>query len=151
MDLQRLFWTKNIVPQGEEKWAYKQFVLSDKFNLNWKNNEVNANKAKLEDLILLRQKGYVTHLVKVFDDEFKHESWKGDFSIYRLVEVLWVINWDILSDSNRAQSIFSYPVRYRSGNVMDLRTLPTFQKYWNENGGLGSFQRQVREMLDLPN
>jgi hypothetical protein len=150
MDLQCLFWTKNIVPQGEEKWAYKPFKVGDKLHLNWKSNEVNANKPELGDLILLRQRGYVTHLVRVSDDELKYESWRGDFSIYRLVEVLWAIDWDILSDSKRAETIFSYPVRYRSGNIMDIRTLPTFQKYWDKNGGLSAFQRQVREMLDLP-
>lgn len=149
MNLQRLFWTKNIVPQGEEKWAYKQVRFSDEFHLSWKNNEVNANKPELGDLILLRQKGYVTHLIKVLDCELKYESWQGDFCIYRLVEVLWVIDWGALPNSDRAESIFSYPVRYRSGNVMNLRTLPTFQKYWNENGGLNAFQRQVREMLNL--
>jgi hypothetical protein len=149
VDLQCLFWTKNIVPQGKEKWAYKQVDFGDNFRLSWKSNEVNANKPELGDLILLRQKGYVTHLVKVLDNELKYESWKGDFSIYRLVEVLWVTDWDVLSDSNRAELIFSYPVRYRSGNAMDLRTLPTFQKYWDGNGGLSSFQKQVREMLDL--
>jgi DDE superfamily endonuclease len=71
-----------------------------------------------------------------------------------LVPQLWkgaVIDWDILSDSNRAESIFSYPVRYCSGNIMDLITLTTFQKYWNENGDLSSFQRQVKEMFDLLN
>jgi hypothetical protein len=150
MNLQRLFWTKNIVPQGEEKWAYKQVEFSDEFRLNWRNNEVNANKPELGDLILLRQKGYVTHLVKVLDLKLEYESWQGDFRVYRLVEVLWVIDWGALSNSHRAESIFSYPVRYRSGNVMNLRTLPTFQKYWNGNGGLNAFQKQVREILDLP-
>ena len=92
----------------------------------------------------------MTHLVKALDRKLEYESWQGDFRVYRLVEVLWVIDWGALSNSHRAESIFSYPVRYRSGNVMNLRTLPTFQKYWNGNGGLSAFQRQVREMLDLP-
>jgi len=149
MNLQRLFWTKNIVHQGEEKWAYEQFRFRDEFHLNWKNNKVNANKPELGDLILLRQKGYVTHLIKVLDNELEYESRRGDFSIYRLVEVLWVIDWDTLPVSNKAEQIFNYPVRYRSGNVMNLTELPTFQKYWDKNGGLSAFQRQVREILDL--
>jgi hypothetical protein len=151
MNLQQLFWTKNITPQRGERWAYEHQEVGHKFHLNWKKNEINANKLKLYDSILLRQKGYVTHVVKVLDNELQYEDWVGDFSIYRLVETLWVIEWDKISRSNKADQIFSYPVRYHSGNVMDLRTLPTFQNYWDKKGGIEVFQKRISEMIGSEN
>lgn len=90
MDLQRLYWTKNVKPlQG---WAYSKFKSGDLFKLAWKNNEDDANSPEHNDLILLRQHGYVTHLVKVLDHQAKREDWEGDFNLYRIVEVIWAIN-----------------------------------------------------------
>jgi hypothetical protein len=58
----------------------------------WKDDEGNASKPQRKKLILLRHNTYVTHLIEVLDYKPEHEKWQGDFNIYRIVEVLWVID-----------------------------------------------------------
>jgi hypothetical protein len=151
VDLQRLKWTKNIKAQGDEFWAYAQFKVNHLFKLNWKENEANASRPQKEDIILLRQKGYVTHLVKVLDYKPERETWQGDFNIYRIVEVFWVIDWDNPSASAKADKLFGYSgvLRYEGGDVMELEVLPTFKKQWDSNGGLRAFQEHVQTTLNL--
>lgn len=115
----------------------------------WKDDEGNASKPQQEDLILLRQGGYVTHLVEVLDYKPEREKWQGDFNIYRIVEVLWVIDWNNLPNSARADEVFGYPVNLQGGDVMFLETMPTFQQHWQNQGGLSAFQERVRVMLNL--
>jgi hypothetical protein len=150
MNLQNLKWTKNIKPMGQESWAYQVFKPGSLFKLAWKDDEGNASKPQRGDLILLRQGGYVTHLVEVLDYKPEREKWQGDFNIYRIVEVLWVIDWNNLPNSARADEVFGYPVRLQGGDVMFLETMPTFQQHWQNQGGLPAFQERVRAMLTLP-
>lgn len=150
MNLQNLKWTKNVRPQGEETWAYRPFKVGSLFKLAWKDDEGNASKPQREDLILLRQGGYVTHLVEVLDYKPEREKWQGDFNVYRIVEVLWIA-WGNLPDSTKADEIFGYSVKnYQGGDVMFLETMPTFQQHWQDNGGLKAFQTRVQKMLNLP-
>jgi hypothetical protein len=152
MDFKHLKWTKSIKPQDQkEEWAYSEFKAGCLFKLNWKNNKTDADRPQKDDLILLRQKGYVTHLVKVLDYKSESEIWQGDFNIYRIVETLWSINWAHPPASAKANEIFGYDevLRYEGGNVMELKTLPTFQKRWDSNDGFDKFQNHVCTMLDL--
>jgi hypothetical protein len=148
MDLQRLRWTKNV-KRGDDAWAYSQFKAGDLFKLAWKDDEANASKPQKDDLILLRQKGYVTHLVKVLDYKPEREAWEGDYNIYRIVEILWTIACDRPPPSAKADEVFGYPevLDYRGGNVMELGTLPTFKQRWDSDGGLGAFQEYVRDLF----
>jgi len=82
MNLQHLKWTKNVKPKGDEPWAYKQFGVGSLFKLAWRDGEANASKPQREDLILLRQKGFATHLVKVLDYKPERETGQGEFDIY---------------------------------------------------------------------
>jgi hypothetical protein len=151
MNLQNLKWTKNIKPAGQELWAYQSFEIGSLFKLAWKDDEGNASKPQRDDLILLRQGGYVTHLVEVLDEKPGHEKWQGDFNIYRIVEVLWVIDWNNPTNSAKADEVFGYSVKgYQGGDVMFLETMPTFQQQWQNQGGLTAFQARVRSMLNLP-
>lgn len=153
MDLKNLKWTKSITPQGKDYgWAYSKFKVYEPFKLSWKNNENNASKPKKDDLILLRQKGYVTHLVKVLDCEPERDPWKGDFHIYRIVDTLWVIDdWENPPASNEVKEVFGYDeVRYyQGGDVMELDNVPSFKKHWDSKGGLDGFQNFVRTQLNL--
>lgn len=149
MNLQKLRWTKNVKPKNQEPWAYEAFKIGNLFKLAWKDDEGNASKPQREDLILLRQGGYVTHLVEVLDYKPEREKWQGDFNIYRIVEVLWVIDWNNPPDSARADEVFGYPVKLQGGDVMFLETMPTFQQHWQNQGGLSAFQERVRVMLNL--
>lgn len=150
MNLQSLKWTKNVKPMGEKSWAYQSFKVGSLFKLAWKDEHSNADKPQRGDLILLRQHGYATHLVEVMDYKSEREKWQGDFNIYRIVEVLWVIDWDHPSDSAKADGVFGYPVKYQGGDAMLLEDLPTFQQHWHYQGGLTAFQERVRAMLNLP-
>ncbi|MFM6899926.1 MAG: hypothetical protein ACKPKF_22570, partial [Microcystis panniformis] len=114
MDLQYLKWTKNV-RRNDGTWAYREYKVSDSFQLAWKDDEVNANKPEKDSLILLRQRGYVTHLVKVLDCKAEREIGKDNYDIYRIVEVLWAIDFDNPPVSAKADAMFDYRVRYQGG------------------------------------
>ena len=86
----------------------------------------------------------------MLDYKSERERWQGDFNIYRVVEVLWVINWQDPLSSAKADEVFGYSVKaYQGGDVMFLETMPTFQQHWQNHGGLPAFQERVRAMLNL--
>ena len=86
MNLQSLQWTKNVIPA--EGWAYNRFKVADLFKLAWKDDKANANRPERYDLILLRQHGYVTHVVKVLNRQADRDDDPSVFNIYRIVEVV---------------------------------------------------------------
>ncbi len=151
MDFSNLKWTKNITPQDYELWAYSDFKVHSLFKLNWKDNKTNANKPQKDDLILLRQRGYVTHLVKVLDYKSEEDSCVDDFNIYRIVEILWIMPWQNPPIFVKADELFGYKevLHYHGSDVMQLNTLPSFNKHWGNNGGLDNFQNRVCTMLKL--
>lgn len=147
MDLQRLQWTKNVKPV--EGWAYREFKEGELFKLAWKDDEANANRLERDDLILLRQHGYVTHIVKVLNRQAEHEDSASEWNIYRIVEVMWGIGSTNPSPSLKADLIFGYPevLAYMGGDVMKLEELPTFKKTWDVQGGLLAFQQHIQSRL----
>jgi hypothetical protein len=147
MNLQSLQWTKNVRPS--DGWAYKRFKATDLFKLAWKDDEANANRPERYDLILLRQHGYVTHLVKVLNRQAERDDDPNVFNIYRIVEVVWSIDCSHPPASVRAEVIFGYPEvqDYMGGDVMRLEDLPTFKKAWDSKGGLSAFQQHVKSSL----
>jgi hypothetical protein len=149
MDLQRLKWTKNV-RRTDDDWAYAEFKIGHLFKLAWKDNEGDASKPQKNDLILLRQKGYVTHLIKVLDCKPDSETCE-DYGIYRIVETLWAVDFQNPSPSVKSDEVFGYSevLKYQGGNVMQLETLPTFNERWYTKGGLQAFQEQVRDALKL--
>lgn len=151
MNLKNLKWTKNISPQYGEPWAYQEFKAGHPFNLSWKENKLNASKPERADLILLRQKSFVTHLVEILDHDPEQEDWSGPYNIYRKVKVLWVIDWDNQPDSLKSDKLFGYPavLKYQGGNAMKLEKLPTFKQHWNSEGGLSLFQEKILNALKL--
>lgn len=152
LHLQDLKWTKNVKPDNGS-YAYSQFKIADLFKLAWRNDEQNANRPERNDLILLRQYGHVTHIVKVLDRQSEKEEYLHEYNIYRIVEVLWVVNSDNLSDLTKAGSIFGYPevLGYGGGNIMKLEELPTFQERWSMEGCLSAFHKHLHRELSKIN
>ena len=148
MNLQNLKWTKNVKP-ADGGYAYSEFKVSELFKLAWKDDEANANRPERSDLILLRQHGYVTHLVKVLDRQSEREEWQGDYNIYRIVEVLWAIDCRNPPVTAKADAIFDYPavLAYQGGNAMKLEDLSTFKEHWDTQGGLLAFQKLLQSRL----
>lgn len=148
MDLHRLQWTKNV-RRYDNKWAYSEVEDSKLFKLAWKDDEANANRPDRDDLILLRQNGYVTHLVKVLNRQAEREDWQGDYNIYRIVEVLWAINFSHPPIAAKADEVFGYSavLNLQGGNVMKLEELPTFKEAWESRGGITAFQDYVQSRL----
>lgn len=149
MNLQRLKWTKNV-RRIDGAWAYSQFKVSELFKLAWKDDEANASKPEKDDLILLRQKGYVTHLVRVLDYKPEREFPIADYDIYRIVEVVWSIDCSNPPISAKADVMFGYSevLSYQGGNIMELKTLTTFKKCWDKDGGLVGFQRHIQKEIE---
>jgi soluble cytochrome b562 len=150
MDLQNLKWLKNVTDQNPKVWAYSSFKQCHLFKLNWKSDEENAQQPQWGDLILLKQKGYITHLVKVLD--YKPEKQRNDqWGIYRIVEVIWTLDdFSQIPESAKADKVLDYPEvqGYRQGNILFLETLPTFKNRWDKNGGLTAFQSHIRQFIE---
>lgn len=146
MNLQCLQWTKNVFP-ADNGWAYSKFKIGELFKLAWKNDETNANRPERNDLILLRQHGYVTHLVKVLNRQAEIEDWQGDYNIYRIVEVLWAVDCSNPPIAAKADAIFDYleVLAYQGGDVMKLEELPTFTRRWDLE--ISAFQTHVQSGL----
>lgn len=84
---------------------------------------------------MLRQRGFISHLVQVLDHHAEREDWQGDFNIYRIVEVFWNIgDWDNPPEIAKADDLFAYPavLSYQGGDVMELENLASFQEYWQK-------------------
>ena len=147
MNLQHLRWTKNVKPASG--WAYCEFKVSTLFKLAWKNDETDANRPEKNELILLRQHGYVSHLVKVLNRQAEREDWQGDYNVYRIVEVLWVIDCSKPPHIAKADAIFDFPevLDFMGGNAMKLEELPTFKRAWESRGELTAFQDHVKSRL----
>jgi len=150
ISLHLLKWTKNV-KRHDGDWAYSRYKVHDLFKLAWKDNEDNTRKPEKDDLIFLRQHGYVTHLVRVLDYKPEREDWKGDYDIYRIVEVFWTIDFVNPPASVKADKMFDYEavLHYRGGNVMKLDDLPAFKSRWDHDGGLKGFQTHIQSLLEL--
>jgi hypothetical protein len=148
INLERLQWTKNV--RDSDGWAYCEFKKGELFKLAWKDDEANANRLERYDLILLRQQGYVTHIVKVLNRQAERDDDPNVYNIYRIVEVVWAIGGTNPPLSAKAGLIFGYPevLAYMGGDVMKLEELPTFKKAWEHQGGLLAFQHHVQLKLE---
>lgn len=145
MNLQHLRWTKNVKPASG--WAYCEFKKGELFKLAWKDDKANASRPERYDLILLRQHGYVTHLVKVLNRQAEHDDDPNVFNIYRIVEVVWSIGGTNPPSSLKADLVFGYTevLSYMGGDVMNLEELPTFTNRWDSE--LSAFQAHVQSRL----
>jgi hypothetical protein len=148
MDLTKLKWTKNVNHQGNDKyWAYEDIDSDLKiFRLNWKiEQEENALKPDKNELILLRQRAKITHIVKLLDKNVSREPMDGEFAISRLVQIVWIA--DFSSVPPEQDMVFGYHVQLQGGKVMKLET-PTFNKHWGRRGGLVEFQKHILKFLN---
>ena len=92
---------------------------------------------------------YVTHLVRILDRQSEHEEWQGEWSLYRIVEVVWALDCSAPSASAKADIIFGFPgvLAFMGGNAMRLEDLPTFKNAWDAKGGLAAFQTHIQTGL----
>lgn len=151
MDLTELKWTKNINHQGDDKhWAYEDINTDLKiFALHWKKPEYkdNAIRPKEGELIILRQRTKVTHIVKLLNNTLYNDDRDTEFNIYRLVQAVWIADyWSVPPDQD---AIFGYHVPLQGGKVMELENLPTFKQHWDSRGGLPEFQKHILKVLKL--
>lgn len=96
-------WTKSVTPKGKDRgWAYSNvnFHFLRLFLLNWKlSYKDNACQPKTGDLIILRQYGCVSHIVKVMNDTLYDDRMydQHEYNISRLVQLVWITDWNKLT------------------------------------------------------
>lgn len=149
MDISNLKWTKSIT-RDDGRWAYSYDELntdSNFFGLHWKSDSIdNARRPQEKDLIILRQKGKVTHLVElvnnsIYDDEH-NEGW-----IYRLVRIIWMA--DVWSNPPHQKDIFDCEICLMGGKAIDINNIQTLRERWDYQGGISGFQTHVMKKLKL--
>jgi hypothetical protein len=149
MDFSKMKWTKNVNHKGDDYWAYQNIDQDLKvFRLNWKTKQAhNASKPKEGELILLRQRSKVTHIVKLLNNTLYEDPNYGEYGMYRFVQAVWIAGtWSLPPEQDM---VFAYHLHLEGGQVMDLETLPTFKSYWDNKGGLEGFQKHVLKVLNI--
>ena len=154
MNLDRLKFVKNI--DDSARWAYADWKQGSQQNLHWANakgDSTNADKAELDDLILLVQKSphsaetHVTHLVKVVSPRAKTLS-DGDWGIVREVAVVWVADFANLASIPTDTNVFGWKRRRpQGGKLVKLENLKDNQVI--QLHSLEIFQKRVASMLGL--
>ena len=155
MNLDRLKFVKNI--DDPERWAYEDWNLDSQQNLHWANakgDSANANKAEVDDLILLVQRSphsaetRVTHLVKVVSPSAENLS-DSDWGIFREVAVVWVADFANLDSIPTDTDVFGWKRHRPEGTkIIKLENLKDNRvtQLWHS---LEIFQRHVAGMLGL--
>lgn len=155
IDLTNLKWTKNVNhPDLKIYWAYQHDqirypFLVPEFNLHWKKGYADdAQRPQQEDIVILRQRTKVTHLVKILDDKYGVEN-NGEFPIFRRVQLLWMARepWDSAPHQN---NVFGFEVKLpRNGRIQDLGTITKLANQFDPLGGMTAFHAQVIQALEL--
>lgn len=150
MDLSQLKWTKNINREDGE-WAYSHKFIDNHskiFHLDWKSDsKTNAEKPQEKDLIILRQKGKVTHIVEFLNNSVYNEENPENNWIYRLVKVFWMP--DIWSEPPHQNNIFDCQLNLQGGDAMELKNIQNLKHRWDAEGGVPSFQKHIQKKLNL--
>ncbi len=131
--------------------------LVPEFDLHWKTEQdVNIRKPEEGDLILLRQRTKVTHLVMVLDDQIREAPKSPTHKLIRRVQVLWMANeplntldaqiWDNAPSQN---DVFGFDIELQGGKAIELDHIKDLNETFKDQGGLTAFQNRVAEKLGL--
>ncbi|MEH2136557.1 hypothetical protein [Nostoc sp.] len=157
MDLSKLSWIKNVKHKDSDKpWAYERSVMQIPeariFCLNWRDpkDKTNAEKPLKDDLMLLLQKAKVTHLVEFVDNKVYGNN-SSEWGIYRVVKALWMppenVDWEKLPHQ---KDFFGFDYVVGDGaahNLAEENKMHQFHQYWDKQGGLKAFQKQLENRL----
>ncbi|NJL64681.1 MAG: hypothetical protein HC903_26275 [Methylacidiphilales bacterium] len=126
-------WTKLVSSRNKDKgWEYTNvnFYLLRIFLLNWKRiYKENACKPKAGDLIILRQYGCVSHIVRVMNDTLYDDEMYGEheYNISRLVQLIWITDWNRLTTN---KEFFGCKINFpRNGKVYSMEKFSCFQDF----------------------
>lgn len=147
MDLTKLKWTKNVNHKDIE-WAYQNIDLDSKvFELHWKpDNTENAQRPKEGELIIVRQRTRVTHIVELLNNTLYPAKTENCW-IYRLVRAVWMA--EFWSEPPKQDDVFGNSLNLQGGKVMEIENLSAFKERWSNKGGLSTFQEHVSKELKL--
>ncbi|MCF4969478.1 hypothetical protein [Nostoc sp. CMAA1605] len=149
-DLSRLKWSKNVTftPSEITFWDFPINELSKIFILHWKKGyEANAARPEEGDILLIRQHARITHVVQLFNKTVYDDASGYEFSIGRLVQILWKAN--NLNHAPHNTEIFGCPIKFPpNGKAHFLENIGDFNEHWNQRGGLPAFQNYVTGVLN---
>ncbi|MEA5621729.1 hypothetical protein [Nostoc sp. UHCC 0251] len=121
------------------------------FTLSWKNSEhqdeISAKAPQEGELMILRQYGKVTHIVKMLNNQLYRDTNTGDqFNIYRLVQVVWMTdNWE---HPPKNDEVFDCTITFPpNGKSIKLENIQAFQERWSKEGL--AFQKHVQNVLNI--
>ena len=131
--------------------------LVPEFDLHWKTEQdANIRKPQEGDLILLRQRTKVTHMVMVLDDQIRDAPKSPTHKLIRRVQVLWMANeslntldaqiWDNAPSQN---DVFGFDIELQGGKAIELDHIKDLNETFKDQGGLTAFQNRVAEKLGL--
>ena len=171
MDLSNLKWFKFINHPDANQWSYSRKHLETfsgelskliidqneygitVFPLGFK--QIGKRKPQVGDLMMLAQKGKVTHIVRIVGGDFFETSCEP-VKYHRLVEVVW---WKpemdlknlpssreiVLPSSDSTTGIKFNLQGQRIFKLPDSSTV--LREYWEKHGGVTAFQKHVAQTL----
>lgn len=146
MNLNSLKWTKNV-NRDDGKWAYSPQEINSNliFCLHWKpQSRNNAQKPQEKDLVILRQKARVTHVVEFLNNEIYDGDGHNDW-IYRLVKVIWIA--DVWSEPPLQTKVFGCKLNLQGGDVMELTNIKAISDTWKDATTI-DFHQHIRQELE---
>ena len=160
IDLSRLKWTKNV--KNPDVWVYRHDYihyphLVPEFNLHWrKEQDANIRRPQEGDLILLRQRTKVTHLVMALDNQIENDGKPHDWSLIRRVQVLWIApeslntpDAEIWNNAPSQNDVFGFDIELQGGKAIQLDHIEDLNETFKDQGGLAAFQKRIAEKLGL--
>lgn len=148
MNFNSLKWTKNI-NREDGRWAYTHREINSNliFSLHWKKqSENNARKPQEKDLVILRQKACVTHIVELLNNTIYYDDHNG--WIYRLVKVIWMA--DVWSEPPLQTKVFGCKLNLQGGDVMKLTNIKAISNTWKD-ATIADFHKHIQRELNLAN
>ncbi|MBD1838335.1 hypothetical protein H6F78_05350 [Coleofasciculus sp. FACHB-64] len=148
VNLSTLKWVKVITDPDPKKWAYTRERLKEMDNVVDANGvtvfplSFKSEKASLPeygDLMVLIQKGKVTHIVEILDkSSYANGGWFN-----RFVRIIWWLphlDWNNLSPQSE---LLGFDPTLMNGDPHLLGDLKRFYERWNNDGGLEEFKKYL--------
>ena len=152
MKLSSLSWIKVITDEDCNKWAYTRQRLKELdncidaneftiFPLGFKDET--ACKPERENLIALIQKGKLTHIVEVLDeDPYTTTDW-----FFRFVRVWWwkpTLEWEYLPSQS---DLLGFDPGIRDGKPHLIVNLNRYRERWENDGKFEGFKQYLTKNL----
>jgi hypothetical protein len=153
VDLSNLCWIKVITDGDRSEWAYTRQHLKDINNVIDVNGvtvfplgfrDASASKPEQKDLIALIQKGKLTHIVEVLD---QNPYFEGDW-FHRFIKVVWWLPDEDWQNLLPQSEFLGFDPTLMDGKPHLITELRRYRERWKVDGSFEEFLQHLTEKLN---